>query len=261
MKRKVFFLSAAIAALVLVLLLVTVILLLGYRFRSVDTDRYGTIYYYGKSESGIVYTPEGKITYYAKKNKLVYENGDVYIGEIKDYLPNGQGVYQTAAGEVIEGGFVDGVANGACSMTLASGNTYRGNFVNGEWDGDGTLTLIFDDASEVPQAVFHNSRLDGQVTYSYRNGASYVGGYSNGLPHGSGRLTYANGDVYEGEFSNGDLAGVGKYTFADGSVYQGEFENSLPNGSGTYTYYKLNGASVTVSGAFVNGVRLIDTEE
>ena len=259
MKKGVFFLSATLSAMVLVLLTVVIILLLGYRFQTADTDRYGTVYYYGTSESGTVYTPDGTMTYYAKKNRLVYENGDVYEGAISRFLPNGSGVYTKADGEVIEGYFTDGVASGTCRVTLTSGNLFEGEIQNGEWM-IGTLTLVYDDATETPHGSFVNSRLEGEVTYQYRNGASYIGGYQNGLPHGAGTLTYANGDVYEGEFSCGEMSGSGKYTFADKSVYVGEFAGNLPNGQGSYTYTALNGKSVTVSGTFINGVRIDQPE-
>ena len=87
-----------------------------------------------------------------------------------------------------------------------------------------------------------------------------MGGYQNGLPHGNGALTYANGDKYEGEFFEGEIAGRGKYTYADGSVYEGQFENALPNGEGSYTYTEMNGKKVTLSGTFINGVRIDQPE-
>ena len=87
-----------------------------------------------------------------------------------------------------------------------------------------------------------------------------MGGYQNGLPHGTGSLTYANGDKYEGEFAFGEISGRGKYTFADGSVYEGMFENALPNGEGIYTYTALNGKRISLSGTFVNGVRIDQPE-
>ena len=126
MKKGVFFLSATLAAAVMILLVVCVTLILGYRFSSADSLRYGSVYYYGTKDSGTVYTPDGKMTDYPKKHKLVYENGDVYEGEIRGYLPNGQGVYTSAYGEVIDGEFSDGVADGFCRVTLTGGNRYEG---------------------------------------------------------------------------------------------------------------------------------------
>lgn len=260
MKKNVFLMSATLVAAGLVLLAVCILLLLGYRFSSAYSPRYGNVYYYGTSDSGTVYTDDGKITYYPKKNKLVYENGDVYEGDIRGYLPNGHGVYTSFYGEVIDGEFYDGLAEGYCFVTLTSGNRYEGKISGGEWDENGTLTLVYDDGEEKPQGNFVNSRLEGEVTYSYRSGATYVGGYQNGLPHGNGILTYANGDKYEGEFVEGEIAGKGKYTYVDGSVYEGMFEKALPNGEGSYTYTALNGKRVTLSGTFINGVRIDQPE-
>lgn len=260
MKKKVFLLSATLVAAGMVLLLICVMLLLGYRFSSSDSARYGSVYYYGTSEVGMVYTPDGSMTYYPKKNKLVYENGDVYVGEIRNYLPNGMGVYTSVYGEVTDGEFTDGIADGYCRVTLASGNCYEGMIEMGEWTENGKLTLVYDDGEENPQGVFVNSCLEGEVTYSYRSGANYVGGYQNGLPHGAGSMTYACGDKYEGDFSFGEISGRGKYTFANESVYEGQFEKGLPNGEGTYTYTALNGKRVSLSGTFVDGVRIDQPE-
>ena len=169
MKTKKFFGSAAIVAAAMVLLLGCVILLFGYRFSSADSARYGNVYYYGTNDSGTVYTPDGKITYYPKMNKLVYENGDVYEGEIRGYLPNGIGIYTSRYGEVVEGEFSDGLANGYCRVTLASGNRYEGLITDGEWDENGVLTLVYSDGEEIPQggggslrrtADFRNYLLD-----------------------------------------------------------------------------------------------------
>lgn len=259
MKKKAFFLSASLVAAGMLLAVILTLLLLGYRFSSAYSPRYGSVYYYGTDEVGTVYTPDGCITYYPKKNKLVYENGDTYIGEIRGFLPNGIGVYSSVYGEVTDGEFTDGIADGYCRVTLASGNRYEGEIVMGEWS-EGTLTLVYDDGEETPQGVFVNSRFEGEVTYSYRSGANYVGGYQNGLPHGVGSLTYANGDKYEGEFSFGEINGTGKYTYADGSVYEGQFANALPNGEGTYTYTALNGKRISLSGTFMDGVRIDQPE-
>ena len=259
MKKNVFLLSATLVAAGMVLLLICVILLFGYRFSSADSIRYKSVYFYGTDEVGTVYTPDGKMTYDPKKKKLVYENGDTYVGEIRGYLPNGKGVYTSLYGEVTDGEFTDGIADGYCIVTLASGNRYEGMIESGEWT-EGVLKLVYDDGEETPQGVFVNGRFEGEVTYSYRNGASYVGGYQNGLPHGAGVLTYANGDKYEGEFVMGEISGKGVYTYADGSVYEGEFENAMPNGEGSYTYTALNGKRITLNGTFVNGVRIDQPE-
>ena len=258
MKKNKFWLSALLVAVAMFLLLVVTMLLLGYRFSSASNPRYGKVYYYGTDEKGTIYTPDGKITYYPTQNKLVYENGDTYVGDIRGYLPNGLGVYTNRYGEVIDGEFTDGIADGFCHVTLASGNTYEGMITKGEWSG--VLKLIYDLEEENPQGEFVNSRLEGEVTYFYRNGVSYVGGYQNGMPHGVGCLTFANGDKYEGEFSFGEMSGMGKYTFFDSSVYEGQFENGLPNGEGTYTYTALNEKRISLSGTFINGVRIDQPE-
>ncbi len=258
MKRGYFFLSAALTALVLFLVVLLILVMSGHRFRSISVDG-GKLYYYGTAEEGTVYTKKGKARYFADGSRLVYDNGDEYVGEIEHYLPNGEGVFRFSSGGVIEGSFVNGLAEGYGKETLVSGNFFEGYFVKGEWTGSGKVTVVYSDAEEILEGDFTASRINGEMTYLYRNGATYVGGYRNGLAEGMGKLTYPNGDVYEGSFVGGELSGMGRYTFADGSCYVGQFSRSMPNGFGSYTYEK-NGVSVSLAGTFVNGVWIGSTE-
>ena len=76
----------------------------------------------------------------------------------------------------------------------------------------------------------------GQGTYTYLDGAKYVGEFKDRLPSGQGTLTYADGTQYVGEFKDGLPNGQGTFTYANGDKYVGEFKDGNFNGKGTFTY-------------------------
>ena len=98
----------------------------------------------------------------------------------------------------------------------------------------------------------------GKGTWTYFNGAKYVGEWKDGDYHGQGTITIGyggggyggkylgewNGDKYVGEFKDGNLHGQGTYTFgrypenrdANGDKYVGEWKDDKMHGKGTYTY-------------------------
>lgn len=45
--------------------------------------------------------------------------------------------------------------------------------------------------------------MDGQGTFTWPDGKSYVGGYVANKKHGFGLYTYKDGSTYEGEFGDG----------------------------------------------------------
>ena len=77
--------------------------------------------------------------------------------------------------------------------------------------------------------------VNGQGTFTYANGNSYVGEYRNGKRHGQGIYTYANGNSYVGEFSYGLFNGQGTYTWSDGAEYVGEYRDGKRHGQGAFT--------------------------
>ncbi len=52
-----------------------------------------------------------------------------------------------------------------------------------------------------PPGVFHACF----GSYTYSNGAKYVGKFKNGKRHGQGTMTWANGNKYVGEWTDGSF--------------------------------------------------------
>jgi len=78
--------------------------------------------------------------------------------------------------------------------------------------------------------------VNGQGTYSYVDGAKYVGQFKDDKRHGQGTIYYKNGDKYVGQFKDDDANGQGTYSFLSGAQYVGKFQGGERHGQGTYSF-------------------------
>jgi hypothetical protein len=159
-------------------------------------------------------------------------NGDQYIGELKDDLPNGQGTHIHANGAQYAGDWKDGKYDGQGTYTYPDGSKYVGEFRDDKIHGQGTLTSA-DGRKYVGE--FKGGLEHGQGTLTLADGGQYIGEFKDGKPNGQGTETLANGDQYVGEFRDGKRHGQGTKTLVSGNKYVGEWKDGLPNGQGTYT--------------------------
>ena len=130
--------------------------------------------------------------------KITFDNG-YYDGEIKDDLPNGEGVYYLNDGTVISGTFVDGLMEGEITVKSKDAN-FKGNHKKGLRSGYGVLET---------------------------NDYKYEGEWLNNKKEGFGKEIYKNGGYYEGEWEENDWSGNGKRVNADGSFFEGYFIDRL----------------------------------
>ena len=70
-------------------------------------------------------------------------------------------------------------------------------------------------------------------TYTFPDGAKYVGEWRDDKYHGQGTYTYPNGQKYVGEYKDDKRNGQGTNTFPIGEKYVGEFRDDKRNGQGT----------------------------
>ena len=77
---------------------------------------------------------------YQDFRKVEFDNGDVYEGEIKNNLMNGQGTWTSADGDQYVGEWKAGNKHGHGTYTFASGTQYVGEFEDGNFHGQGTFT-------------------------------------------------------------------------------------------------------------------------
>jgi hypothetical protein len=192
-----------------------------------------------------------------KYDKIIYENGDIYIGEIMNNEKNGYGILTYANGDVYEGEFINNERNGHGKHTL-SGNIYIGEYRNDKRNGyfksifDGDIyegEYIDNVRNEFGKYTFDNGDIyEGKIVdnkfkygkYTYVNGDIYEGEYIDNVRNGYGKFTFVNGDIYIGEYRDDKKNGYGKYTFANGDIYEGEYREDEQNGYGKFTYANGN---------------------
>ncbi len=155
--------------------------------------------------------------------KIVYPNGDVFIGSIVGGKANGKGTYTFSTGAVYVGDFVNDAATGTGTLTYADGSYYTGGFKDNLFSGTGKFV--------------------------YSNGSVYIGEVLNGAANGSGELQAANGRTYTGTFQDNYIV-YGTLLFPNGEVYEGDFYLGVPNGSGAYYFND----GITFDGTWVSGV-------
>ena len=113
--------------------------------------------------------------------KIVYPNGDKYIGAFKEGNRSGDGQYTYSNGNKYIGQWTDGQKNGKGKFIYSNGSKYIGDFVYGKLTGTGTLTNYLGD--------------------------KYVGEIKDGKRHGKGVITSTNGYTFEGVFANDVIVG------------------------------------------------------
>ena len=147
-----------------------------------------------------------------KNVKKIYENGDIYEGELSFGKPNNNGKLEFTIKEIpytYVGEFSYGIKQGKGNLfTNDNKFNYDGDWKNDKYEGFGAL---------------------------YDHGEKYTGDFKNGKFHGMGSFYKSNGDILEGDFLEGNLK-KGKITYKNGDVYEGELENGIFNGYGTYKY-------------------------
>lgn len=117
-----------------------------------------------------------------------------------------------------------------CNASFAE--CIEGNCKNGQ----GTYTWT-DGAKYVGE--FKDGKWNGEGTFTTSMG-TYVGGWKDNNKDGLGTLTWVSGefagDKYVGEFKDDKKHGQGIYTWASGSKYAGKFKDGQLYKQGTWTY-------------------------
>lgn len=226
MRRRKPLYVALILSVILVLVTLAIVLIAGYRF---TTD--SGVKFIGKSEngqpiSGTIHYPDGSsATLDYLQNTIRYENGDVYVGEIKGLTRNGTGSMTFAAtGDIYEGGFVNDQMAGNGKMTYANGDIYEGGMAESKKQGQGKFVFANGNSYE---GTYEKDVMSGYGVFIWASGTRYEGYFQDDVKSGKGKMTFANGDSYDGDFSQDMRNGNGLYTWANGSTYYGTFRNNL----------------------------------
>ncbi len=166
------------------------------------------------------------------------EVADVQTGCLSGNCENGQGAFAYPDGSKYDGQFTSGKPEGYGTFyhpNYPNNDKYVGNFRAGKQHGIGTLYKSdgktqtgqwregdFAGTPSTAQAgCIKGDCANGDGTYNFKNGATYIGNFYNKFPHGKGTAKYANGERYEGEWSEGELNGYGTLYLADGTKVAG----------------------------------------
>ena len=161
-------------------------------------------------------------------NNFYNENGEKYIGEIKNGLKEGQGILYFDKNNIRK--------------------KYEGEFINDKIEGKG---IMYFNNGDIFEGEFKNDKKEGKGLMNYNNGDKYDGEFKNDVKEGKGIMSYKNGDKYEGDFKNDVKEGKGLFVWNDGEIYEGDWKNDTPEGNGIY-YYRNDDR---YEGEFKNGIK------
>jgi hypothetical protein len=158
-------------------------------------------------------------------------NGAVYIGDFKDDLRDGLGIFRCAHYEYV-GTWSRGMKNGWGVMLSPNEEEYTGEFVDGWMEGIGRL--INYRTGDVYEGCFERNKYHGLGKFVKKNGDTYLGYSEKGYAHGLGILKVFTGECYRGYFDRNFRHGQGVAKYANGSKYAGNWYRGVPDGFGLY---------------------------
>ncbi len=154
----------------------------------------------------------------AKEQTLTLDNGNEYVGQVENGLPNGAGTMTDYLGSEWKGTFVDGVLQGYGTYIGFDLTEYEGFFKDGKFEGLGHRVSA--------------------------NGDDYTGQFVDGKANGVGRMEYTSMCVYEGGFKDDRMDGMGWMTWPVNDIYFGQWKNGDPEGFGCKLFYATDVGSV-----------------
>jgi len=161
------------------------------------------------------------------RDNLNYEE---YIGEYKDYVPNGFGIYKNYITNLkITGIFKNNnFSDIGIEESAEGGYIYYGDFINNKKDGYGTMI--------------------------WKDGAKYQGEFKNNQANGYGMIEYPENKFYQGEVKNGRMDGFGEFFWKDEKRYIGNYKNDKRNGFGIFIFKSNENQSTTISNKKRNNI-------
>ena len=159
--------------------------------------------------------------------RLSYDGGASYIGQVVDGKRQGLGVAELGNGERQAGDWDADRLNGLGTVRLSDDTRYagqwrdgqstglgvrerpgiersEGNFVAGRLEGPGVRRTLTD-PNVVQSGEFQSDQLDGPGVEAIGDRERYAGGFRNGRRQGYGQVTSADGTVRAGLWEDGKL--------------------------------------------------------
>ena len=183
--------------------------------------------------------------------RLVFKNGNFYVGQFKNNKYNGKGIFYYRPNAIkYMGDFVDNYYEGNGIIFYENGEFYEGQFKKGLKQGRGCE--YYKDKNIKYKGEFFKNIYNGSGKYIYQNGYYYEGNWMNGRKHGKGTYyKYNNKPIYIGDYINNIEEGNGIYYYDNGDYYKGQFKNGQKNGKGIV--YSKND-NIKLEGYFLNNI-------
>ena len=146
-------------------------------------------------EDGNKYIGEMKDNIREGKGILYYDNGSKYEGDFKNDKFNGKGVLYSNGKKIYEGEFKDDKREGKGILLYEDSFRYEGEFKNDNFDGKGTIYY----GTAIEEGYYKNDKREGVITVYYENGDVSIGNYKDDEKVGSHIVLYSIGlyDVKE----------------------------------------------------------------
>ena len=167
--------------------------------------------------------------------KIILNDSNYYIGEIKNGKPNGKGkVYNKNNVLIYEGDFINGIKEGIGNMNLGDDKYYYGYFKNGKFNGKGILY------KKLNETVYVDQPIEKEI-FCIENEKRMKKKFNNITIINGGKFKkYDVMKIYEGEFINGEFNGIGIQLLQnyknDFERYEGQFKNNKKEGKGIIFY-------------------------
>lgn len=170
--------------------------------------------------SGVVYQGIFKGKYIVQEGTILSKEGDqVYLGELQNNLPHGNGKETWSNGSVFTGNFRKGQRHGYGEFVWSDKSSYSGNF--------------------------RRHRIEGIGIYTWQDGHRYEGYWKKNKMHGVGTFKWPDGKIYKGQFRKGKKEGFGVEKYQNGCWYVGYWEGNEKHGKGV-EFDELGSLSVGV---------------
>jgi len=179
------------------------------------------------------------------KGLLKFNDGNIYDGEWKDDLKDGQGILYNAEKSIIYKGTwqKDAYFTGKGTLENSTGQIYTGDFKEGKYYGKGILLYSKKDLNGYLkfEGEFKNGKFDGQGILEKSDGKKYEGEWRYGKMHGNGILFNSDGTVNcQGKFEDDYFMGryISEIAYNDGKdgSYSGGINLKMRDGSGVMNY-------------------------
>jgi hypothetical protein len=146
--------------------------------------------------------------------EYLWEVGTLYVGQFKNYKPQGVGTCYFEDGSKYVGEWSENKQHGMGTYYRSDGRIDKGAWKDHQFLGNNDqLNCVSGDCD------------NGFGIYKYSDGSVYSGEFKNLYRHGQGTYYWQNGDKYTGTWIMNNYEGQGTYTYADGRVESGVWKD------------------------------------